>query len=146
MEKKMPDILLVETDGNYLQSTFRLLFTLCVSVEVLPDSRQAWRFLFGRGQRLIPDLVILPLRLHDQDTSKLVEKMRVEKDTREIPVIVQVDSLDERDFFRQFNFPLSFPFVNPLTLANLVQAFPLLRPASTITKRFIPPPMVAEAG
>ena len=146
MEKKIPTILLVEEGGDYLNSTFRLLLAFSVHVKVLENARQAWKILFANGQKLTPDLVILPGRLDDLTACDLVRKMRSKEDTREIPAIVTFDSFDEQEYFQQCNFPLSFPFVKPLTFADLVHAIPALEESSSRLPWLRPPQEITASA
>jgi len=126
VNKTIPTILLIEEGGGYLRSTFRLLLAFTVRVRVLENGRQAWKILFGDRQEFVPDLVILPWQNNDRTACDLVRRMRSEEDTREIPAVVTLDSSAEREDFEQWNFPLSFSFVRPLTIANLIHAIPIL--------------------
>lgn len=147
MRKNGSSVLLVEDERNYLKSAFRLLSTFSVRVSVLEHGRQAWDYLFGPEKGNLPNLVIMPLDLPEYTGVGIVHKMRIEDATKDIPVIILVNSSEEQELFRQFNFPFSFSFVKPLTFANLVHAFPALNMVSNSSTHFrLPQPIVSTVA
>jgi two-component system response regulator len=96
-------ILLVEDNPNDEELTLRALrkHDLAHRVVVARDGVDALDHLLGRGaqagQALVPELVLLDLKLPKIDGLSVLAEMRANPATRLVPVVVLTSSVEDRD-------------------------------------------------
>jgi two-component system response regulator len=96
-------ILLVEDNPNDEELTLRALrkHDLAQRVVVARDGVEALDHLFGRGaqagQALVPELVLLDLKLPKIDGLSVLAELRAHPTTRLVPVVVLTSSVEDRD-------------------------------------------------
>ena len=99
------EILLVEDNPNDLELTLRAfqVHQLTNTIHVVRDGVEALEFLFHEGEfadqpnPALPDLVLLDLMLPRVNGKEVLARMRSDRRTRQIPVIVFTSSTDDRD-------------------------------------------------
>jgi DNA-binding response OmpR family regulator len=96
-------------------------------LEITPvhDGRNAYVYLF-QNRNNMPDLVVLRVGLPLFTGLEILNQMRAEPHTQNIPVILLADSTDEQHALEVLDLPLCSCFVKPLTFAKLVYALPRL--------------------
>jgi two-component system response regulator len=103
-------ILLIEDDPDDEALTLRALrqAKLNVRVTVVHDGAQALDRLLGRGaagsgpERLLPDLILLDLKLPRLNGFDVLRRLRAEERTRTLPVVVLTSSDESRDIVQSY--------------------------------------------
>ena len=107
------DLALKSLDRSGLQTT------------VFHDGKKIYVHLF-QGNNPMPDLVVLRVGLSSFTGLEILDQMRREPQTQNIPVILLADSMEEQHALENLDLPLCSCFVKPLTFARLVYALPRL--------------------
>lgn len=103
---KEVEILLVEDNPDDAEMTLRSLkkHNLGNHVEWVKDGDEALRFIFGDGQHLgkvvKPRVIMLDLRLPKVDGLEVLQRLKSDPDTRNIPVVVLTSSTQDQDIAR----------------------------------------------
>lgn len=103
------DILLVEDNPTDAELALRVLnkHHLANKVEWVKDGAAALDFLFRRGDYAaradsMPRVVLLDLRLPKVDGMEVLQQMRADERTRDVPVVVLTSSREERDIVSSY--------------------------------------------
>lgn len=105
-----PDILLVEDNPSDEELTLHALSQegIAEKVKVVRDGAEALDFLFGRGNyRELqgtdpPRLILLDLKLPKVNGLEVLEKIKANPQTRNIPVVVLSSSDQEKDILKSY--------------------------------------------
>jgi len=103
-------ILLVEDDRNDEMLTIRALKSNNISSDVVVarDGVEALDYLFatgtyaGRDTRVMPEVVLLDLKLPKLDGLEVLARMRTDERTRMLPVVILTSSKEERDLMDSY--------------------------------------------
>ncbi len=109
MERKF--ILLVEDNPDDELLTMRALRTSQVAndIVVARDGAEALDFLFGSGAyagrdtEQVPELILLDLKLPKLDGLEVLQRIRSDKRTRHLPVVVLTSSDEEIDIIESYS-------------------------------------------
>ena len=109
MDKKI--ILLVEDDPDDEALTLRALekSNILNEVVVARDGVEALDYLFGEGSysgrdtSVMPELTLLDLKLPKIDGLEVLRRIRADKRTKLLPVVILTSSKEERDLTRGYN-------------------------------------------
>ena len=109
MDKKI--ILLVEDDPDDEVLTLRALekSNILNEVVVARDGVEALDYLFGEGSysgrdtSVMPELTLLDLKLPKIDGLEVLRRIRADKRTKLLPVVILTSSREERDLTRGYN-------------------------------------------
>jgi two-component system response regulator len=102
---KNKEILLVEDNPDDVHLTLRALKKSRVLNEVVvaQDGIEALEYLFGTGRfagrdtRIMPQLVLLDLKMPRMDGLGVLQRMRADERTRVLPVVVLTTSSEDKD-------------------------------------------------
>ena len=102
---KTKTILLVEDSPDDVQLTLRALKKNNIANEVViaGDGVEALDYLFGDGKfagrdiRLMPQVVLLDLKMPKMDGLEVLHRMRADERTRLLPVVILTTSSEEKD-------------------------------------------------
>ncbi len=105
MEPEEKTILLVEDNPDDEALTLRALerAKICNEVVVARDGVEALDYLFGTGPHagrdtsLVPQVVLLDLKLPKVDGLDVLRRLRADERTRFLPVVILTSSSEERD-------------------------------------------------
>ncbi len=105
-------LLLVEDDPNDEELTIRALRknNIANEIVVVRDGEEALDFLFGQGKyagrdtSVLPDVVLLDLRLPKLDGLEVLQRIRADERTKTLPVVVLTSSDEEQDMVDSYKF------------------------------------------
>lgn len=123
-------ILLVEDNPNDELLTLRALRKNKISngIVVARDGVEALDYLFGTGKytgrdlSVMPEFVLLDLRLPKIDGLEVLQRIRAAEHTRLLPVIVLTSSDEERDIVESYNLGANSYICKPVDFNQFVEA------------------------
>lgn len=127
-------ILFIEDDPAHAEITMRNFKKNRISNKVIHlwDGQQALDYLFRQGEFTdpesspVPHLILMDLRLPKVDGLEVLEKIRSNKDLRNIPTVILTTSDAEIDINRAYDYNVNSYLVKPLDFnkfSNLIEAF-----------------------
>ena len=128
MTKKM--ILLVEDSPDDEALTLRALKQNKVQNEVVVahDGAEALDYLFARGAyagrdlRVMPQLILLDLKLPKIDGLEVLQRMRADPRTALLPVVVLTSSREDRDVIESYRHCVNSYILKPVDFAQFTEA------------------------
>jgi two-component system, response regulator len=128
MESKM--ILIVEDNARDEALTLRALkkCNIMNDVVVVRDGVQAIDYLFGTGAyvgrdlQVMPQVVLLDLKLPKVDGLQVLQKIRAEERTRRLPVVMFTSSSEEEDMIKSYNLGANSYVRKPVDFEQFVDA------------------------
>jgi CheY-like chemotaxis protein len=130
MESNEVEILLVEDNPNDAELAIRALkaHNLANKLVWLKDGVEALDFIFAQGQYAdrsiedIPKVVLLDLKLPRVNGLEVLEKVKSDKQTRTIPIVVLTSSSEERDIVTSYNLGVNSYILKPVDFDKFVDA------------------------
>lgn len=126
------EILIVEDNAQDVELTCRALRKANIAnpMRVFADGEEALDFLLGpralqAGERL-PGLILLDLKLPRGNGLEILRRLKMDKRTREIPVVVLTGSTNEEDFAACRQLGASTYIVKPFIFRNFSEIAPLI--------------------
>jgi two-component system response regulator len=128
-------LLLVEDNPDDEALTLRALrkHNLANEIVVVRDGQEALDFLFGEGvysgrdTRVLPQVILLDLKLPRVDGLQVLERLRAEPQTRHVPVVVLTSSSEEQDMMRSYELGANSYVRKPVDFAQFLEAARQLR-------------------
>ncbi len=128
MSKKF--ILLVEDNPDDVELTLRALRKNNVEngVEVVRDGAEALDFLFGAGAYanrdtgILPVVVLLDLKMPKIDGLEVLRRLRSDKRTKLLPVVILTSSDEEQDIVQGYNLGANSYVRKPVDFAKFCEA------------------------
>ena len=116
------EILLVEDNPNDVELTIRALKknNLANKVLVVTDGAQALDFIFhtgtyaGRGADNRPKIILLDLKLPKVNGIEVIRKIKSDKATKVIPIVVLTSSEEEKDVAESYGLGVNSYIVKPV--------------------------------
>ena len=123
-------ILLVEDNPRDEILTLRALKkgNIANNVVVARDGVEALDYLFGRGaysepaSHVMPQLVLLDLKLPKVDGLQVLQEVRANERTRRLPIVVFTSSSEEEDLVSSYNLGANSYIRKPVEFERLVAA------------------------
>lgn len=127
---KEVEIVLVEDNPYDAELTIRALKAKSLADKLiwLKDGVEALDFIFAQGQyadRQIedtPKVVLLDLKLPKVNGLEVLEKIRSDKRTRTIPVVVLTSPSEELDIVKSYNFSVNSYILKPVDVDKFIDA------------------------
>ncbi len=124
------EILLVEDNPNDAELAIRALkaHNLANKLIWVKDGVEALDFIFAKGQyadRLIedtPNIVLLDLKLPRVNGLEVLEKIKSDKRTRTVPIVVLTSSSEERDIVTSYNLGVNSYILKPVDFDKFIDA------------------------
>lgn len=124
------EILLVEDSPEDLELTCRALknANLGNHVQVARDGAEALDFLFaeggyaGRAVEETPKLILLDLKLPKVDGLEVLQRIKKDERTRNIPVVVLTSSKEQGDVVESYALGVNSYIVKPVNFERFVEA------------------------
>lgn len=123
-------ILLIEDNPDDQKLTLRAFKKNNITNEVViaEDGAQAFDYLFGAGpfstgaaERLLPALVLLDLKLPKIDGLSVLTRLRTERRTRTVPVVVLTSSREHEDVARSYELGANSYVRKPVDFVEFVE-------------------------
>lgn len=130
MKDRPVEILLVEDNPNDVELALHALEknNIANHIEVARDGAEALDFLFGTGihaERNIqdgPKVILLDLKLPKVDGLEVLEQIRSDPRTKNIPVVMLTSSREERDIAESYNLGVNSYIVKPVDFEQFTEA------------------------
>jgi two-component system response regulator len=121
------EILLVEDNPKDEALTLRAIRknNFASTVTVVRDGAEALDYLFGEravSGDLLPDLILLDLKLPKVDGIDVLKRIRAEPQTQLLPIVVLTTSTEERDRLASYRFGANSYIRKPVDFAQFVEA------------------------
>jgi two-component system response regulator len=132
MDKRI--ILLVEDNPDDEALTLRALKKNNVLNEVVVarDGAEALDYLFGTGAHagrdtsVMPQVILLDLKLPKVDGLEVLERIRADEQTKLLPVVLLTSSKEEQDLINAYNLGANSYIRKPVDFAQFTEAIRLL--------------------
>ena len=122
-------ILLVEDNPRDEALTLRALKknNIVNDVVVARDGVEALEYLFGRGSEVdsanvMPQVVLLDLKLPKVDGLEVLRKLRAEERTKRLPVVVFTSSNEEEDMIKSYDLGANSYVRKPVNFEQFLEA------------------------
>ncbi|MFY9224884.1 MAG: response regulator [Blastocatellia bacterium] len=124
------EILLVEDNPQDLELTIRALrkANLANHIQVARDGEEAIEFIFCEGpysNRKIedkPKVILLDLKLPKIDGLEVLERIKNDKRTKDIPVVVLTSSREQKDVVESYQLGVNSYIVKPVSFDQFIEA------------------------
>ncbi len=128
--KKERTILLVEDNPDDIELTLRALkqYNVKNEIPVARDGAEALDYLFATGTysnrdtTTMPAVVILDLKLPKVDGLEVLQRMRGDKRTKLVPVVILTSSKEERDMVNGYKFGANSYVRKPVDFTQFLEA------------------------
>jgi two-component system response regulator len=126
----MIDILLIEDNADDAEMTIRSLKSknLANRLKWIKDGAEAVDFLFGRGMyvdrdvTVRPKVIFLDLKLPKLNGLEILELVKNDPSTVNIPVVMLTSSQEEQDIFKSYDLGVNSYIVKPLDFEQFANA------------------------
>lgn len=123
-------VLLVEDNPDDEALTLRALrkHNLANEIVVARDGQEALDYLFAEGDfsdrdsSLLPQVILLDLKLPKVDGLQVLERLRAAENTRHVPVVVLTSSNEELDMIRSYDLGANSYVRKPVDFEQFLEA------------------------
>ncbi len=130
MDSNEIEILLVEDNPGDAEMTLDALQThnLANKVKLLEDGEEALDYIFatgkysGRKTTDTPKLILLDLKLPKVNGLEVLERIKSDTRTKQIPVVVLTSSFEQRDVIASYELGVNSYIVKPVDFPKFVEA------------------------
>lgn len=126
MSEGVVELLLVEDNPSDVELTLHVFqkHHLANQIQVVRDGAEALEFLSGNCQ--LPKLVLLDLKLPKVDGLEVLQRIRANPRTRDIPVTILTTSCEERDIVESYRLGVNSYLVKPVDFERFTDAVRVL--------------------
>ena len=129
MMKQLTRILLVEDDQNDIELTLLALeeFHVANRIDVVRDGQEALDYLHREGQykkRSIenPVVILLDVKMPKLDGIEVLEKIKSDKDLKDIPVVMLTSSDQENDIITSYKLGANAYVIKPIDFNEFIKS------------------------
>lgn len=118
------EVLLIEDNPDDAELTIRVLkkHNLANNLVHLHDGEEALEFLFAEGNKNIPKLILLDLKMPKVDGIEVLRKIKNDPEKKIIPVVILTSSKEERDVIESYHLGVNAYVVKPVEFEKFVEA------------------------
>lgn len=125
--RRTVDILLVEDNASDLELTLHALrkYRLTNNIEIARDGAEALDFLFSGDEHdpaKPPRLVLLDLKLPKVDGLEVLKRLKNDRRTQSIPIVILTSSNQERDLVESYALGVNSYIVKPVDFNQFIDA------------------------
>lgn len=127
--KDVRPILLVEDNTNDIELTLAALAQCNIANEVVVvrDGAEALDYVYRRGQHAQrpagdPAVILLDLKLPKIDGLEVLDRLKKDKDQRQIPIVMLTSSREERDLVQSYQYGVNSFVVKPVEFTEFFAA------------------------
>jgi two-component system, response regulator len=128
MTENLVEILLVEDNPNDVALALHAFkkSNLTNRIQVVRDGAEALEYLFRTGQfegrtKGTPKVVLLDLKLPKVDGLEVLERLRANPATKQLPVVILTSSREERDIVESYNLGVNSYIVKPVDFEQFTE-------------------------
>jgi two-component system, response regulator len=128
MTENLVEILLVEDNPNDVALALHAFkkSNLTNRIQVVRDGAEALEFLFRTGQfegrsNGTPKVVLLDLKLPKVDGLEVLQRLRANPATKQLPVVILTSSREERDIVESYNLGVNSYIVKPVDFEQFTE-------------------------
>jgi two-component system response regulator len=128
MTENLVEILLVEDNPNDVALALHAFkkSNLTNRIQVVRDGAEALEFLFRTGQfegrsNGTPKVVLLDLKLPKVDGLEVLQRLRANPSTKQLPVVILTSSREERDIVESYNLGVNSYIVKPVDFEQFTE-------------------------
>jgi len=130
MANDVVEILLVEDNPNDAELTIRALKkqNLANSLHWVKDGAEALDYIYAKGEysdrelENRPKIILLDLNLPKLGGLEVLKKIKEDKSTKMIPVVVLTSSREEEDMVKSYNYGVNSYIVKPVDFDKFVKS------------------------
>ncbi len=128
-DNKTVEILLVEDNDQDAELAIRSLMKSNVANDIvrLTNGEEALEFIFGEGKYKYrstgnqPKVVFLDLKMPKVDGLEVLEAVRAQEETRNLPIVILTSSKEENDVARSYRLGANSYVVKPVEFASFAK-------------------------
>jgi two-component system, response regulator len=128
MTENLVEILLVEDNPNDVALALHAFkkSNLTNRIQIVRDGAEALEFLFREGQfegrtNGTPKVVLLDLKLPKVDGLEVLQRLRANPATKQLPVVALTSSREERDIVESYNLGVNSYIVKPVDFEQFTE-------------------------
>lgn len=123
------EVLLIEDNPDDATLAMKALREFMTNEIVwLKDGEEAMNFLFGKGEysgrdiTIKPKVILLDLKMPKVDGTELLQILRMDKLTKNIPVVVMTSSKEDSDLKKCYEYGVNSYVVKPIDFGQFIKA------------------------
>jgi two-component system, response regulator len=127
---KTLEILYIEDNPSDIELTLRALkkHNVANSIQIIKDGEEALEYIFATGRYADrdvnekPKVILLDLNLPKVGGLEILKRLKSEKHTKAIPVVVLTSSREEKDMIESYNYGVNSYVVKPINFESFSEA------------------------
>lgn len=127
---KTKEILYIEDNTSDIELTLRALkkHNVANSIQIIKDGEEALEYIFATGRYVErditekPKIILLDLKLPKVSGLEILKKLKGDKRTKIIPVVVLTSSREEKDMIESYNYGVNSYVVKPIKFESFSKA------------------------
>ncbi len=129
MNEEKVDVVIVEDDPNDAELIMRVFrkHNMVNKIVLLKDGAEALEFFFGSGSDDHPKVVLLDLKLPKINGIEVLQRLKADERTKNIPVVVLTSSAENQDIKDAYKYGVNSYVTKPIRFEEFANAVAELR-------------------